>query len=46
VNPSLVGLGLLTAFGMSESLTGTNGKKSEQKTGMKRSGGEVLFVLL
>jgi hypothetical protein len=29
---------------MSKRLTETNGKKSEQKTGMKQSGGEVLTI--
>jgi len=37
----VVGLSLLTAFSMSRSLVVTNDKKSEQRTGMELSGGEV-----
>jgi hypothetical protein len=37
----LVGLSLLTAFSVSRSLVVTNDKKSEQRTGMELSGGEM-----
>jgi hypothetical protein len=37
----MVGLSLLTAFSLSRSLVVMNDEKSEQRTGMELSGGEV-----